>query len=277
MSFTRSVAYPWALTGIFGAFHMVMTFVPYSVLGTGGGSMTWGLVSAPIVGFLLGPFYGTLAVLIGSFIGTGIINLGGDLGVFIPILAPTAGALTAGTLRVKRPQIPILILIITIIIYLLSPIGIGTILFLWLHIVALILAFIFLIPKVSETLVEGMSLNEEINPIVSIIGIWMLCFIALLVDHIVGSAFFAWWGPYVLGWEVDALTDIFVSLAFVYPIERIIASLIVGFVVITVGKTLAKTYFELPTMPIVSKELQELSPEEIDIAEDQDKEVESES
>jgi hypothetical protein len=263
MSFTRSVAYPWALTGIFGAFHMVMTFIPYSVLGTGGGALTWGMVSAPIVGFLLGPFYGTLAVLIGSFIGTGIMNLGGDLGVFIPILAPTAGALTAGTLRVKRPQIPILIYAILIIIYLLSPIGINAILYLWLHIVALILTFIFLIPKISETLVEGMALNEEINPVLSIVGIWMLCFIALLADHLLGSAFYAWWGPYVLGWEVGWLTDFYVGFAFVYPIERIIASIIVGFVVIAVGETLAKTYFELPTMPGVSRELEELSHEEI--------------
>ena len=73
--FTKSVAYPWALTGIFGAFHLVLTFIPYSVLGMGGGFLTWGMVSAPIVGFLLGPFYGTIAVLAGSLIGTGIFNL----------------------------------------------------------------------------------------------------------------------------------------------------------------------------------------------------------
>jgi hypothetical protein len=255
---------------------MVMTFIPYSVLGTGGGTLTWGMVSAPIVGYLLGPFYGTLSIFIGSFIGVGIVNLGGDLGAFIPILAPTAGALTAGSLRVKRPQIPILIYAITLIVYLLSPVGIGAIIYLWLHMVALILAFLFLIPKVSEVLVEGMALNEEINQVVSIIGIWMLCFIALLADHLVGSAFFAWWGPYFSGFEASVLIDIYLGLTFVYPIERIIASLIVGFVVVSVGKTLAKTYFELPTMPIISRELEELSPEEIDAAEEPVTEFESE-
>ena len=95
MGFSRSVAYPWALTGIFGAFHLVLTFLPFTVLGMGGGFLTWGMISAAIVGFLLGPFYGTVAVLVGSFIGTGVFNLGGILGPIVPVLAPTVGAFAA--------------------------------------------------------------------------------------------------------------------------------------------------------------------------------------
>jgi hypothetical protein len=255
---------------------MVMTFIPYSVLGTGGGALTWGMVSAPIVGFLLGPFYGTLAVLIGSILGVIVLNLGGSIGFLIPILAPTVGALSAGALRVKRPQIPVLIYVITIAGYLISPVGIGAPIYAWLHIVALVLAIVFLIPIISKTLVEGMSLNEEVNPVVSIMGIWMLCFIALLADHIVGSTLYAWLGPYYLGADLNGLIEFYGGFAFVYPIERIIASLIVGFVVIAVGKTLAKTYFELPTMPTVSRELEELTSEEIEAAEEPVADIESE-
>ncbi|MBE0526428.1 MAG: hypothetical protein IH631_05760, partial [Candidatus Thorarchaeota archaeon] len=78
--FSRSISYPWALTGIFGAVHFVITLIPFNIALGGGGEISFGLVSAPIIGFLLGPFFGVISVLIGSllaiFINPGIAILG---------------------------------------------------------------------------------------------------------------------------------------------------------------------------------------------------------
>jgi len=46
-----------ALLGIFTALHLVITLIPYSISLGGGAAISFGLVSAPILGFLLGPFY----------------------------------------------------------------------------------------------------------------------------------------------------------------------------------------------------------------------------
>ncbi|MCK5389139.1 MAG: hypothetical protein KAJ36_01530, partial [Candidatus Thorarchaeota archaeon] len=146
MGFTRSSAYPWALTGIFGAFHLVLTFIPFAVLGMGGGFLTWGMISAVLVGFLLGPFYGTLAVLMGSFIGTGVFNLGGILGPIVPVLAPAAGAFAAGALRTGRIKELFVLFLIATVGFIVGPIGIPAFLFIWMHLITLGIIAILLVP-----------------------------------------------------------------------------------------------------------------------------------
>ena len=262
--FTKSAAYPWALTGIFAAFHLVLTFIPYSVLGMGGGFLTWGMVSAPIVGFLLGPFYGSIAACIGSFIGAGIFNLGGDLGPIIPIFAPTFGAFAAGSLRTGRSKELFILFLIAIIGYVLSPIGIEAFVFIWLHIVTLVLIAILLIPSLLNKLSEATTFEKGRNALLMPFAILLFSFIALLSDHIVGSSLAVYWYTYVLGVPAATLVPVFVSLAVVYPAERIVAAIVLTVAMIAIEEAIVQTGLELPTSPWDRVEQRELTHEEIE-------------
>lgn len=262
--FTKSQAYPWALTGVFAAFHLVLAFIPYSVLGMGGGVLTWGMVSAPIVGFLLGPFYGTISALIGSFIGTAIFNPGGILGPIVPIFAPTFGAFAAGSLRTGKSRLLFVGFLIAILAYLVSPIGLDAIIFIWLHVITLILIAILLIPAVMRKLSDATTFEKERDVLLMPIAIFLFSFIALLSDHIVGNALSVYWFHYVLGYDAATLVGFWLPITFVYPVERLVAAIILAVAMIAIGEAVVQTGLELPTSPWEVTEQKELTPEEID-------------
>lgn len=263
-SFAKSVAYPWALTGIFGAFHLVLTFIPYSVLGMGGGFLTWGMVSAPIVGFLLGPFYGTIAVLAGSLIGTGIFNLGGILGPIVPVLAPTAGAFAAGALRTGRVRELFIVFLIAIVGYIIGPIGIPAFLFIWLHLITFFIVVILLFPQAYNRLKEAVAFEKGRNLTLMPIAIILFSFIALLTDHIVGNTATVYFFHYFGGMDVPTLVGFWLPITFVYPVERIVATIILGIIVIAASEAIVQTGLELPVSPWERKEQLELTPDEVE-------------
>lgn len=262
-SFSKSVAYPWALTGIFGAFHLVLTFIPFSVLGMGGGFLTWGMVSAAIVGFFLGPFYGTIAVLIGSFIGTGIFNLGGILGPFVPVLAPTAGAFAAGALRTGHVRELAVLYLVAIAVYLIGPIGISGFVFIWLHLITFFIVILLLFPQIFNRLKESITFEKSRNLKLMPVAIFLFSFIALLTDHIVGNAVTIYYF-YLSGTDAATLLTWWLPITFVYPVERLLATLFLGVVVIAAGEAIVQTGFELPTTPWDDRETLELTPEEVE-------------
>jgi hypothetical protein len=102
MSFYQSKTYSWALTGIFSAIHFDITIIPFSLAIGVQGVISLGMISGPLVGFLLGPFYGTIAVLIGSILAMFANPLLAVLGPFTPI-ATASGALAAGLFRTGKP------------------------------------------------------------------------------------------------------------------------------------------------------------------------------
>jgi len=262
--FTKSIAYPWALAGIFGAFHLVLTFIPYSVLGMGGGFLTWGMVSAPIVGFLLGPFYGTIAVLVGSLIGTGIFNLGGILGPIVPILAPTAGAFAAGALRTGRVRELFVVFLIAILGYIIGPIGIPAFLFIWLHLITFFIVIILLLPKVYDKLKESVTFEKGRDLRLMPLAIFLFSFIALLTDHIVGNTATVYYFYYFAGMDASTLVGFWLPITFVYPIERLVAAIILAIVVIAASEAIVQTGFELPVSPWESSKPLELSLDEVE-------------
>ncbi|MHA1135544.1 MAG: hypothetical protein ACTSSE_03580 [Candidatus Thorarchaeota archaeon] len=263
-SFSKSVAYPWALTGIFGAFHLVLTFIPFSVLGMGGGFLTWGMVSAAIVGFFLGPFYGTIAVFIGSFIGTGVFNLGGILGPIVPVLAPTAGAFAAGALRTGRIRELALVFLIAIIAYILGPIGISGFGFIWLHLITFLIVVVLLVPKVYNRLKESITFERGRNLKLMPVIVFLFSFIALLADHLVGNVATVYYFYYFGATDAATLLTWWMPITFVYPVERLVATLVLGILVIAAGEAIVQTGFELPTTPWDDKETLELTHEEVE-------------
>ncbi|MHA1926453.1 MAG: hypothetical protein ACXABV_15220 [Candidatus Thorarchaeota archaeon] len=265
-NYAKSQAYPWALTGIFAAFHLVLTFIPYSVLGMGGGFLTWGMVSAPIVGFLLGPFYGTIAVLLGSFIGTGIFNLGGILGPIVPIFAPTAGAFAAGALRTGRARELLVIFLAGVLAYIASPIGIDAFIFIWLHLITLFLVMILLVPAVMDRLSKATAFEKGRNLILMPVAVFLFSFIALMTDHLVGNVFSVYYFHYILAMDAATLVGFWLPITFVYPAERIVAAIILAVAVIAISEAVVQTGLELPTSPWEARQTRELTPAEIDDA-----------
>ena len=264
MGFSRSSAYPWALTGIFGAFHLILTFIPFSILGMGGGFLTWGMISAALVGFLLGPFYGTIAVLMGSFIGTGIFNPGGILGPIIPVLAPAAGAFAAGALRTGRVRELFIVFLIATVGYLIGPIGIPAFTFIWLHLITLVIITILLIPKLMNSLKDAITFEKGRNLKLMPVAILLFSFIALMTDHMIGTTAGVFYFHYVLAWDVPTLVGIWLSITFVYPVERLLATAVLTSVVIAAGEAIVQTGLELPVSPWDSREQLELTLDEVE-------------
>lgn len=261
---SKSVAYPWALTGIFGAFHLVLTFIPFSVLGMGGGFLTWGMVSAAIVGFLLGPFFGTIAVLAGSIIGTGIFNAGGILGPIVPVLAPTAGAFAAGALRTGRVRELFVLFLVAILGYVISPIGVSAFIFIWLHLITLFIITILLVPKLMDKLKEAVTFEKGRNLTLMPIAVLLISFIALMTDHIVGNTASVFYLFYFGAFDAPTLVGFWLPITFVYPFERILATIVLALIVIAAGEAIVQTGLELPTTPWENKEQLELSSDEIE-------------
>ncbi|MHA2068521.1 MAG: hypothetical protein ACXABY_29515 [Candidatus Thorarchaeota archaeon] len=259
-SFTRSGAYPWALVGIFAAVQLVMTAFPFTFAFGGGGFLSLGLVAAPIIGYLLGPFFGTISVLIGSFLGVSINVALHPLALFTPI-APAASALVAGSLRVKKPIVVPLVYVAAMAIFLVSPIAGLSYTFLWFHIIALILSFLFLIPLFREKLENGLEMDANVGYGIAVVSIWLLSLISVLADQLVGSTIGAFYFL-TLGLDVPTLAGFYTGVIFIYPIERTLASIIAAFVIVALAKFLARTYFDLPTTPLDSG-IRELPAEEI--------------
>ncbi|MHA1587651.1 MAG: hypothetical protein ACTSV9_02625 [Candidatus Thorarchaeota archaeon] len=265
-SFTRSVAYPWALTGVFGAVHLVVTIIPYSLSVGGGGVISFGLVSGAIIGFLLGPFFGTIAVLIGSLAG-GFVNPSIALFGLLTPLAPATGAFVAGSFRVKGPRnksvaLVLIVYILALGFFILSPIGIYAPGFLWLHIVAVLLVLLFLLPSVGRQLSDALHLEPDSEKPLSFLAIWLVSFIAVMADHLVGSTIAAY--VFSAGMDPEALALIFMGVAFIYPWERLLASVITAVVLFVTSISLAKTYFDLPTLPRIPSAPLEIPPEELE-------------
>jgi hypothetical protein len=261
LGFKKSYAYPWALTGIFAAIHLVITLIPFSLAIGGGGSISFGMISAPIIGFLLGPFFGVIAVVIGSLLAMFINTLIAILGPFT-VLATAAGAFAAGAMRTKiRLAVPI-IFIVAFGIYLSSPVGVAVPLFIWFHLIVFAISFLFLIPQTSSWLVKPLNLNINTDRWVRVVSIWLFSIVAVIIDNLVGSAIGGWYfilggadPGFIIGWFAAGLIII--------PIERIVGSILVTLVIVTLVEVLSGADYGLPLSSVGEYELLELTEEEI--------------
>lgn len=258
----NSKAYPWALTGIFAALHLVITLIPFTVA-FGGGEISFGMISAPLVGFLLGPFYGVIAALIGSilamFINPGIAAIGP-----FTVLATAAGALGAGLIRSRKPHAVPLLFLISMVVYLASPVGVIVPGFIWFHAVAFALSLMFLIPSISSYLRKGMEFQQGSNPIVSAISIWMLSVVAVTLDQAVGSALGPYYFVYILGADAAFIGGFFEVAIILYAIERLIGSIILAALLVALGVILSRSNLGLPLTNINPLTYGELSQEQIE-------------
>lgn len=258
--YSRSIAYPWALTGIFAALHFVITLIPFNLSVGGGGEISFGLVSAPIIGFLLGPIFGVLAVLIGSLIAITINPLIAILGPFT-VIATAAGAFAAGAMRTKIRVIVPIIFILAIGIYLNSPVGVAVPTFIWFHVIALVLSLLFMIPKISSKLISPLNLNVDTHQWIRFVSIWIFCLVAVTLDQAVGSAIGGWYLPPLYGESL--IIGFFEVAILLYAFERIVASIIVSIIIYALVEGLSRVDYGLPLSRVGNFELLELGEEEI--------------
>lgn len=252
--FMKSMTYPWALTGIFGAVHLVITLIPFNISVGGGGEISFGLVSAPIVGFLLGPFFGVIAVVIGSllamFINPGIAILGP-----FTVIATAAGAFAAGAMRTRiRITIPVAFLL-SMAMYLLSPIGILVPAFIWFHFIGFLISLLFIIPKTSTRLIEPLNLNISTKKWFRFGSIWLFCLVAVTLDQAVGSAIGGW---YLVIFGTETMAGFFETAILLYAFERIMGSILVTLIIFALTEVLSRADYGLPISRVGHFELLEL-------------------
>ncbi|RDE12386.1 MAG: hypothetical protein C4K47_08190 [Candidatus Thorarchaeota archaeon] len=239
---TRSPAYPWALTGIFAAFHLVVSLLPYTPAGAG--LITWGMVSAALIGLILGPLYGVISVGIGSVLTMIAFPSVAVISIFTP-LAPMAGALTAGALVTRRPWIVYGLFGLTILLFVVGPIGLAARGFLWLHYVTLVFSFFYAIPGISGKLRNGLALSNGTSIAVVGLAYWFTGFCALMADSLVGSALWQYYAISI-GYDVATLGGIYIAIMFVYPVERGLASIVLAVIAIATGRAMASAHLGLP-------------------------------
>ncbi|MFX1263088.1 MAG: hypothetical protein ACFFAZ_13455 [Promethearchaeota archaeon] len=256
----------WALAFMFAAVQMVLTLFPLALPIDGtGGYFSIDLVSPPVIGYLLGPFYGTVSVLFGTFMavvvdpwsaGGFMGTLGILAGIFVGI-PPAAGALVAGLIRNGRNRIVSLFFIIAIGLFLITQVGLLVYSFLWLHIITLLLSFLFLIPHFKKHLKNGMNLSAGTSYSKVAIAIWLLVFISVMADHLVASVIRAY---IFLAVPADSIAVVYTGVTFIYPIERILASIAGAIIIILIAVAITGQNLHLPTRPTHEKEIVSIEP-----------------
>jgi len=240
----QSNTFYWALTGIFGALHLVMTMVPLFVLSGGSGFISMGLVSSIVIGFVLGPFYGTIAVLLGSVLGVFIFNIGGILGPIIPVIAPVAGALIAGCLKIGQPRIVLGVYVIGLVAFLMSPIGLTATVYIWMHTIAAVLVLLLILKKSSGWLSSRVEFKKD-DVEGSILPVLLMSFIALLGDSLIGGALAAYWFIHIVGFSAGDLSTYYIGATILYPLERIAVTVVVTAVIIALMRALRGTQLSI--------------------------------
>ncbi|MDF1537532.1 MAG: hypothetical protein P1Q69_01335 [Candidatus Thorarchaeota archaeon] len=218
------------------------------------------MISGPLVGFLLGPIYGTISVLIGSVVGLWANPTVPILG-FFTVIPPTVGAFSAGAIRSKKAITVPVIMAYSLLLFFLGPIGQDTISFLWLSIVAAILALLMLVPKLRDAF-DAESNNAPSGYVLLFISIWILSFVSVMADHAIGSAIGVSYFHFALGWNAADLEFIFMNIVlFLYPFERLIMATGLAVVLFALEIALASTEFRLPLIGEETHTIQELPPE----------------
>jgi hypothetical protein len=205
-----------ALVAVFAALQATLSSLPYTITIGVSGQITLGVLGGPLIGILLGPFLGGFATLVGSLIGV-FVNPAGAIFGFLSPLAPTFGSMGAGFVMQKRGYIPGGIIFVSLLVFYSHPFGRVSLQYAWLHIIAMIVAFVF-----SARLAVWGSNSLNIQKLS--LGVPIAAFVGTMTDHMFGSALGIWYfSPFL-----DAKFWSF--LMFVYPLERIVVVILVSIV-----------------------------------------------
>jgi MFS family permease len=202
------------------------------------------MVSGALVGLILGPIYGTISVGIGSVLAMIAFPAAAIISIFTP-LAPMAGALTAGAVMDHRPWVLYFIFDVAFLLFIVGPIGYTAAGFLWLHCITFAISFLFVVPRISTRLRNGLELSESTSVFMVALAYWLTGFCALMADSLVGSTLYQYYAIWI-GWDATALAGIYLGTMFVYPVERGIASVVLAVIAVATSRALASAHLSLP-------------------------------
>lgn len=210
------------LIAVFAALQAIVAVIPFSMTIGVSGAITLGVVTAPLFGLLLGPPAGFVAVAIGSLVGL-FLNPSGAIFGPLTILPPALAALGTGSVKINRGYIPAGVILISVAAFYLNPIARESLFYPWLHIIALILAFSPL-SKLAASFISASEFRKNT------LGVAFAALVGTLTDHAFGSAMGIWY--YSLPAEVWNL------IMYVYPVERIVAVILVVLIGVPVYRRL---------------------------------------
>ncbi|UCB59877.1 MAG: hypothetical protein JSW72_07075 [Candidatus Bathyarchaeota archaeon] len=209
-----------ALISVFAALQAVLSTLPFTITVGVEGQITLGLIGGAIIGVLLGPVIGGSAVLIGSFIGVFLNPAGALLGVFT-VIPPFLGSVGAGCVKIRKGYIACGIIVAALLIFYAHSVGREVFAYPWLYIVGAVVA---LSPLAH---IAGSSFNSK-RLAKPVFGIVVASFVGVLTDGMVGSSIAMWYFSGLLS------SEIWLSIMFIYPIERIFALVITSLIAIPV-------------------------------------------
>jgi hypothetical protein len=238
----------YALTVVFAVTMFVALLFPIPIPIDGfGGYLFLGPIIAALCGYVLGPLYGVISVLIGTLLGMYIDPRINTLVLvyFTPIM-PVFSALVAGLLKKKKLRTVPIIFIIATVIFVIGPIGMQVYNVLWVHLLALSLSLLLLVPLFRKRFEGALDMKLSSDYKVGVIVIWLIVFISLLTDRI----FFA-----TILQFIAHIAEGYLTLLPLYPLEIILASIVgcIAFAVVAIG--IERLDLNLPTRASRSEEL----------------------
>lgn len=223
-----------ALTICFTALYAVFCIFPlFQIVGLPNKSITLSAVIAPIIGILLGPYFGAVSTF-----------LGGAIGFFarffsLPsFVSGIVSAFSAGALFFNKRSLCVFTYFSVLFFFGFYPF-VGPV---WLYPVLMwfqILGFLVLIsPLLSAALKNIQTSNHNSR---FILAFFTICLIATLAGQIAGSLIFEiiYW-PMLIS-DINAWTTTWQILTWIYPIERIIIASIATFIGVFLYKILTST------------------------------------
>lgn len=218
-----------ALTAVFAALYVVLAALyVFPVIGGSGRGISAAVMIAPLIGLLLGPYMGALAVILGGVITAFLYPLGafGPFS-FLPHLAAT---FCAGLLAYKKQAVCIVIYLCALLTLAFFPV-VGPIwLFppvLWLDIIGLLV----LASPLQYKAVEYLHAKASSAKLALAVGV--TCFTSTLLGHVAGNIMWA-----AFNWpNAAAVQGTWVATTLVYPVER----LLVTVVAVVVGTAMLKS------------------------------------
>jgi hypothetical protein len=267
--------YSWALASIFGAIQLVVVVLPFRIAISGtGGYLFFPLISASVIGYVLGPRYGTAAVFIGTLIG-GIAHplfaepTFSGLRYFIAI-APASGALVAGLIKTKR-FVPVPVVYLMAILGMVSlsiivpPLTFTTFIFLWFHLIVFLSTLPFFFKRFRNMVANGLDLFPGMKRLLGGVTIWYLIFTSLMVsllfelalkfNYFAVSALLAnpEYSSIIIEFLGTYFSSYYSSFIFVYPIETILSS-IIGWVIIFLIMIVQTRFLSTPQTQVEPEE-----------------------
>ena len=240
-----------ALLTIFTALYIVLRFIPYSlVIGGAGGYLSFSDFLAPIIGILLGPYFGGLTVLLGNFGALGLSR--SPVFVTTPFLdfLPDFVAVVSVGFLMRRKWLPVVALNAGLLaLFLVDPLTSVFVTipdtsvsfpFAYMHIVA----FIVLLSPLGRWAGKWVATAGKTKLLAA--GLIILCFIATMMQHLTGNilfelAFGQIGNPPII--PLAAWSGEWTLVVFAYPVERIILIISAVLVGLPLIRTIEKNHF----------------------------------